>query len=122
MLARVVAYAEEQAAVVASRLRSLARRHRPIDAARPQRLPAPMSREDNWTRATGAITTALAGFERIQGLQAAAVSQIDAADYVLQSLLKELRMAMPIPADGAPLRAILAEATRPAPARKALAA
>jgi hypothetical protein len=88
--------------------------------------PAPLSRADGWTRATGAITAAIAGFERIRDLQAAAASRLDAADYALQRLLEDLAMVMPaaipIPADGSALRAVLAEAAQPPARKKALAA
>ena len=71
--------------------------------------PAPLSVPERWARATGIVTAAVAGFSRIDSLQAAAASQIDAADYSLQQLLVELSTAMPIlPADGSVLRALLA--------------
>jgi hypothetical protein len=102
------------------------RRLRFVDPPRPQAQPARLSRAEGWTRATGAITAALAGFERIQDLQAAAASRLDAADYAFQCLLEELATAMPavmpIPADGSALRAVLAAAAEPPAAKKALAA
>ena len=77
-------------------------------------------------RATGIIRAAIASVRDIQTFQAAAARQIDAADYALQLLIKDLAVAMPIPADGRELRAVLAEAAKiPAPAartRKPLAA
>jgi hypothetical protein len=70
---------------------------------------APLPIADRWGQATGIVSTAIAGFGRIDGLQAAAARQIDAADYSLQQLLAELSAAMPIlPADGSALRALLA--------------
>jgi len=71
--------------------------------------PAPLSIEDRWTRATGAISAAISGCGRVERLHDAALSQIDAADYTLQHLLEELSTAMPIlPADGSALRDLLA--------------
>lgn len=85
--------------------------------------PARLTIEEHWRRATGTIAAAIAGFQRVQMFQAAAARQIDAADYALQHLLKDLRGAMPIPADGSALRAILATAGgTAAPADEALAA
>jgi hypothetical protein len=72
--------------------------------------PARLTMEEHWRRATGTIVAAIASFQRVQMFQAAAARQIDAADYALQHLLKDLRVAMPIPADGSALRAILATA------------
>jgi hypothetical protein len=72
------------------------------------------------------MRSAIASFRDIQTFQATAVRQIDAADYALQLLIKDLAVAMPIPADGRELRAVLAEAAKaPATAsriRKPLAA
>lgn len=87
--------------------------------------PARMTLEEHWRRATRTIAAAIASFQRVQTFQAAAARQIDAADYALQHLLNDLRVAMPIPADGSALRAILAAAgttTAAAPAEEALAA
>jgi hypothetical protein len=87
--------------------------------------PMRMTIEDHWQRATGVIRAAVAGFERVKALQAAAGRQIDAADYALTQLMHDLRTVMPLPADISGLRAVLAEAERSAPARresKALAA
>ena len=90
------------------------------------REPAPLGIEGQWQRATGIIRAAIASFRDIQTFQAAAARQIDAADYALQLLIKDLAVAMPIPADGRALRAVRAEAAKiPAPAartRKPLAA
>lgn len=85
---------------------------------------APLTGDDHWARATGVITAAISGLERVQGFQLSAARQVDAAEYALQHLLEELSAAMPLPADGAPLRAVLAEAARTprAAAGKALAA
>ena len=73
--------------------------------------PAALSLEERWARATGSVTAAIASFGRIETLQSAAVTQIDAADYTLQHLLEELSLAMPMPmpmpADGSALREIL---------------
>jgi hypothetical protein len=70
--------------------------------------------EDHWTRATGIIIAALASFQRIKSLHAAAARQLDSADYALTQLLHDLRPAMALPADVSGLRAILAEAERTA--------
>lgn len=100
------------------------RRARPAPLIRMQ--PAPLGIEGQWQRATGIIRAALVSFRDIQTFQAAAARQIDAADYALQLLIQDLGAAMPIPADGRALRAVLAEAAKtPAPAarqKKALAA
>ncbi|HUJ38029.1 MAG TPA: hypothetical protein VLW88_10155 [Hyphomicrobium sp.] len=85
-----------------------------------------MGIEGQWQRATGSVRAALASFRNIKAFQAAASRQIDAADYALQLLIQDLGAAMPIPADGRELRAVLAEAAKiPVPAsraKKALAA
>lgn len=86
--------------------------------------PMRLTAEDHWRRATGVLTTALASFQRIKKLQAAAARQLDSADYALTQMLNDLRPVMGLPADVTGLRAILAEADRAAPERyrKALAA
>jgi hypothetical protein len=95
--------------------------------------PAPQARveslalgiEGQWRRATGIIRAAIASFRNIETFQVAAARQIDAADYALQLLMQDLGAAMPIPADGRELRAVLAEAARattPMRQKKALAA
>ncbi len=86
--------------------------------------PVRMTIEDHWRRATGVLSAALASFQRVKSLQAAAARQIDAADYALTQLIHDLRAAMPLPADVSALRAVLAEAERTAPERqrRALAA
>jgi hypothetical protein len=89
---------------------------------RPAREVGPLARADHWGHAAGAITTALSGLERIQDLQVAASRQLDAAEYALQHLLEELRAAMPLPADGAALRAALVESGEAPAADTALAA
>lgn len=70
--------------------------------------------EDHWNRATGIVIAALASFQRIKSLHAAAARQLDSADYALTQLLHDLRPAMALPADVSGLRAILAEAERTA--------
>jgi hypothetical protein len=83
------------------------------------REPAPLGIEGQWQRAIGIIRAAIASFRDIQTFQGAAARQIDAADYALQLLIKDLAVAMPIPADGRELRAVLAEAAKaPAPAAR----
>jgi hypothetical protein len=78
------------------------------------RQPAPLSRDDRWERATHVVSTAVAGFARIESLHTAALSRLDAADYALQHLLEELSTAMPIlSADGSALRALLATVEEP---------
>jgi hypothetical protein len=89
--------------------------------------PTALSLEERWVRATGAVTAAIASFGRIETLQSAAVTQIDAADYTLQHLLEELSLAMPMPmpADGSALRELLetvAEREEAAEKAKTLAA
>lgn len=108
-------------------LRLIERPKLPVPAARilaPE--PAVLGVEGQWARATGVIRSALTSFRNIQTFQATAARQIDAADYALQLLTQDLSAAMPIPADGRALRAVLAEAAKtPAPAarpKKALAA
>jgi hypothetical protein len=71
--------------------------------------PLAMSDEDSWAQATREVVGAISGSGRVQDLHAAAAGQIDAADYSLRSLIAELSFAMPIPADGSALRALLAE-------------
>jgi hypothetical protein len=80
--------------------------------------------DGQWQRAAESIRAALASFRNIRTFQAAAARQIDAADYALQLLIQDLSAAMPIPADGRELRAVLAEAAKaqPSRAKKALAA
>jgi hypothetical protein len=118
--------AKEPVAVARNLVLARARWLQPVNPPRPQAQPAPLSRADGWIRATAAITAAIAGFERIQDLQAAAANRLDAADYALQHLLAELATvmpaALPIPADGSALRAVLAAAAEPPAAEKALAA
>ncbi len=70
--------------------------------------PPPLTLEQRWARATDAMTVAISSFGRIETLQASAANQIDAADYTLQHLLEQLSLAMPMPADGSALRALLA--------------
>lgn len=93
----------------------------------PRRAPREMARaiepvlqtvEDHWQRATEIVTSAQAGFKRVQRLQVEAARQLDAADYALDQLLADLRPAMALPADVSGLRAILAEAERTAPERR----
>jgi hypothetical protein len=109
MLERVWTFAHQTVAAVAALTAARARRAWPAAAPTPHVQPAPLSIEDRWTRATGAISAAIAGCGRVERLQDAALSQIDAADYALQHLLEELSTAMPIlPADGSALRALLA--------------
>lgn len=77
--------------------------------------PARLSLGDQWQRATAVIAAALASFQRVERLHAAATRQIDSADYALMQLLHDLRPAMALPADVSGLRAVLAEAERTAP-------
>jgi hypothetical protein len=102
------------------------RRARTVEPRSVVRERAPLGIEGQWHRATGIIRGAIASFRDIQTFQAVAARQIDAADYALQLLMKDLAAAMPIPADGRELRAVLAEASHAsAPAarpRRALAA
>lgn len=84
-------------------------RYRSAAHSMPPRLkpPTAISPQERWARATGAVTAAIASFGRIETLQSAAVTQIDAADYTLQHLLEELSLAMPMPTDGSALRELL---------------
>jgi hypothetical protein len=95
----------------------------PSDASRSVE-PLGLAVADHWQRASGVITAALASFQRVKSLHAAAARQLDSADYALTQLLNDLRPAMALPADVSGLRAVLAEAERTAPERyrKALAA
>ncbi len=69
---------------------------------------------DHFQRAISAITSGLASFQRIKSLNTAAARQLDSADYALTQLLHDLRPVMGLPADVSGLRAVLAEANRPA--------
>jgi hypothetical protein len=85
----------------------------------------PLEATDHWGRASGVISAAISGLERVQEFQFTATRQLDAAEYALQHLMEELSAVMPLQvADGAPLRAVLAEVTRrpAAAAGKAIAA
>lgn len=90
--------------------------------------PARLSIEDHWHKVTSVISGAIMRFKQIESLQAGAARQIDAADYALQHLWRDLAFAMPVPADGSELRALLEEVARTttppreAAAKKALAA
>ena len=109
MLERFWRLADESTAALRRRAADLVRAYRPAVVAEvaPEAPPVPV--EDRFTRATGALTAAISAFARIESLQAAAASQLDAADYALQHLLEELGMAMPVrAADGSELRAFLA--------------
>jgi hypothetical protein len=89
----------------------------------PRAEPPLLTIEEGWERATGAVTAAISGSGRMQALHAAAASQIEAADYTLQHLLGELSIAIPRPADGSALRALLATvAEREQAAEETLAA
>jgi hypothetical protein len=93
----------------------------------PRESAPPLEAPDHWGRASGAITAAISGLERVQEFQFTATRQLDAAEYALQHLIEELSAVMPMPlqvADGAPLRAVLAKAARQpaAVASKAIAA
>ena len=95
--------------------------HEPADRVRrdapPALEPIRVTIEDHWNRATGIITAALASFQRIKSLHAAAAAQLDSADYALTQLLHDLRPVMGLPADVSGLRAVLAESERTAPER-----
>ncbi len=112
MLEWLCTTAQEKVAMLRCRVAERARAFWPasiLEPIEPPAAPLPLSIEDRWTRATGAVTAAISGFGRVQSLQAAAACQIDAADYTFQRLLEELSFAMPIQtADGSALRALLA--------------
>ena len=68
------------------------------------------------------MSARIAGLGRVQKFQIEAAAQVDAAEYVLRQLVADLAAVMPMPADTAPLRAILeqmAEAAAQAPAEPA---
>jgi hypothetical protein len=115
MLGRLIFYATQHAADAGKRMGWLEPSVRP----QPAPEPAPLTSADIWTRTTAPIVGALAGLGRVHELQGAAAAQVDAADYVLGQLVADLATVMPMPADTAPLRAILAqmaEVTAQAPA------
>lgn len=93
----------------------------PLGDVVPVRAPVPRDASraiaGHWQRATGVVTAALASFQRVKSLNAAAAQQLDSADYALTQLLNDLRPVMALPADVSGLRAILAEAERTAPER-----
>jgi hypothetical protein len=124
MLQRYWTLARERVADLSLRVAARARPSRPVVATEPPVATPPLSVGDRWMRATDAITEAIAGAGRVESLQAAAVDQIDAADYALRHLIAELSTAMPIfAADGSPLRALLATvAEKDSAAKKTLAA
>jgi hypothetical protein len=71
--------------------------------------PASPSVDGHWTSAADSVSAAFAGIGRMESLHAAALSQLDAADYAIGRIIEELSVAMPIlPADGSALRALLA--------------
>lgn len=93
--------------------------HRARPAPQIRMQPVSLGIAGQWQRATGIIGSALKSFRDIETFQAAAARQIDAADYALQLLIQDLGAAMPIPADGRALRAVLAEAAKtPVPATR----
>jgi hypothetical protein len=113
MLERFWTFAQEKVATLRC-LTDPARSVRPVAVLEAPAEPPPLSIEERWTRATGAVTAAISGLGRIQSLQVAAACQIDAADYTLRCLLEELSTAMPIlQADGSALRALLASVETP---------
>jgi hypothetical protein len=77
----------------------------------------PLTIEVQWKRVTAIVQAGVDAIQRLAALHAAAARQIDAAEYALAQLIHDLRTAMPLPPDVAPLRAILAEAERTAPRR-----
>ncbi len=116
MLGRLIFFATQHAAGAGKRLGWLTPQP-PLPA--PQ--PAPLTSQDIWARATASIVRALAGLGRVQQFQMEAAAQVDAAEYVLRQLITDLGAVMPMPADTAPLRAILeemAEAVAQAPAEQ----
>jgi len=119
MLGRLIFIATQHAADAGKRLGWLNPSHRPL----PTPQPAPLTSEDIWTRATAPIVGALAGLGRVREFHKEAAAQVDAADYVLRQLAADLATVMPMPADTASLRAILAqmaEAAAPAAAEPAV--
>lgn len=74
--------------------------------------PSRLTMEAHWDRVSSVISGAIGRFREIESLQAAATRQIDAADYALQHLWRDLAFAMPVPADGSELRALLDEVAR----------
>jgi hypothetical protein len=125
MLELIRVFALEQAAAVRGLVARHAWRWGSAPAPAPMPEPPPLAREDHWRHVTGIVASAIAGYERIEAWHFAAAEHIDGADYTFQRMLGELAAVMPIAADGAPLRAVLAEAAKLRPAvaaRKALAA
>jgi hypothetical protein len=118
--------ADRDSGLFAAKARLIDRRRVPDRPARIARVEAlALGIEGQWRRATSIIRAAIASFRNIETFQAAAARQVDAADYALQLLIQDLAAAMPIPADGRELRAVLAEAakaTASARQKKALAA
>jgi hypothetical protein len=118
-------FAHERVAAVRSHLARFSRRWRSAPASEPSPQPPPLPRDDHWGRVTGIVAAAIAGYERVEAWHLAAADHIDTAEYTFQRMLGELAAVMPIAADGAPLRAILAEAARlepVGPRKKAIAA
>jgi hypothetical protein len=130
MLGRLIFFATQHAADAGKRLGWLKSSYRPLGA--PQ--PVPLTSEDIWARATAPIVGAVAGLVRVHNFHKEAAAQVDAADYVLRQLVADLAAVMPMPADTAPLRAILEQmaeaaarapaepAAKPAPGKAAIAA
>ena len=76
--------------------------------------PKPLTPEEHWHRAVSVVRDGLFRFERIRDLTALAADELDVAGYAMELMLGELATAMPLPANGAPLRALVeAEAARP---------
>ena len=119
MLGRLIFFATQNAADAGKRLGWLKSSHRPLPAPQPVRLTS----EDIWARAAAPIVGAVAGLVRVREFHKEAAAQVDAADYVLRQLVADLAAVMPMPADTAPLRAILAQmaeaAAQPAAAKPA---
>jgi hypothetical protein len=117
MLGRLIFFATQHAANAGKRLGWL----KPSQRQLPEPEPAPLASEDIWARATAPIVGGLAGLGRIHGFQREAAAQVDAAEYVLRQLVADLASVMPMPADTAALRAILAQMTEAAPEAPATA-
>lgn len=77
-------------------------------AAAPRRLTA----EEHFAHSGDIVASAKIGLKRVADYQSSAADHIDAAEYALRRMLGELATAMQLPIDGAPLRAVLAEAAR----------
>lgn len=83
---------------------------------------APLSRETHWSRITSVVDTSMTRAAVIMASQEQAARQLDAADYALHSLLRELEDVMPGLASSPLERTPSSNVERREPARSAIAA